>query len=252
MRVVFIGLMVMLTGCGTMIPKKVEFGQDKVQKFPEAKQRELEVQKQAARMTAERADETLVQALAAGAPEAVLKPATDTAVLADAVSESVGPPKSPAPVDKEARQMAADLRTSMAKLALRVNEFKAESNENVGKKIEGTGFLQIPYFVYLLIVGAMVFVGLVVGGILWTIFKMYAASNPPVQLGMNAVQLGAGFLKRALKETVEGGEKFKQEVLKHVADPALQAKVKEVFRIEQERTQSRDTQEVVKAMTAKE
>ena len=244
-------LAILLTGCGTLIPKSVEFGQDKVAKFPEPKAAEKEKQRQAARMAADRAEQTLENALTCNAPFEVIKPAEDTAVLTDAVAESVGPPKTPAPVDKEARAMAAELRSTMAKLASRIDSFKSDNNENTGKKIEGTGWLQIPYFVYILLVGAMVFVGFILMGLAWTFLKMYGLSNPPVQLGVTAVQAGAGFLKRALSEVVSGGEKFKEDVMAHVKDPALQEKLKEVFRISQERVQSQDTQALVQAMTPK-
>ena len=247
-----LALLVCGAGCSTLFPKAVELGQDKVKAFPEPKAAERETQRQAARMAADAAEETLIEAVKAEAPESVLEPAADAAVLTEAVAESVGPPMKPAPVDVEARQMAAELRTALSKLDARIEDFRKDNNENAGKKIEGTGFLQIPYFMYVALVGAALFVGLIVIGVLWSFVKMYALSNPPVQLGVNAVQMGAGFLKRALSETVKGGEKFKEDVRRHVKDPATIAAVKEAFRTAHEKVQSADTQALIQELTRKE
>jgi len=241
-----------LAGCGTLIPKRVEFGQDKVRAFPEAKRGETEIQKQVARRAAESAQEVLQNALIVDAPPNVVEPAKDAAILTEVVSESIGAPSKSAPGDATAKALAQELRAAMAKFDQRLDEFKRGNNENAGKKIEGTGFLQIPYFVWLFVVAAMGFVGLIILAILWTAVKMFAMGNPPLQLATGAVQAGAGFFKRALGEVVSGGEEFKKSVMKKVKDPALQEEIKELFKVEHKQAQSKDTQQLVSAMTFRE
>jgi hypothetical protein len=241
-----------LTGCGTLIPKRVELGQDKVERVPVASATELEKQRRAAAMAEEQAQKTLDAAIGVDAPVCVTEPARATADLTDAVAKSVGPPKTPIQPNEDPHKVANDLRSAVAKLNARLDDFKADNDKNAGKKIEDTGWLKVPYFLWLggfLVVG---FVGLIVLGVAWSFVKMYAMSNPPVQLGVNAVQMGANFLKKAVGEIAKGGEKFKAAVEREVQDPALQAKIKDLFRVEHERAQSSEVQELVKAITPKE
>ncbi len=238
-------------GCG-IIPKRVEFFQDKVAKFPEQKSSEKEVQRETADLAKRRSQQTLDAALQTDADPQVIAPARDAAVLSDAVSMSLGPPRYQAPEDTVARKLAADLLVAVAKLNSRIDDFKADSNENVGKKIEGTGLFQVPYFVWLGIVGVLVFIGFIVLAVLWSFLKMAALGNPPLQLATGAVQAGANLVRRGWAETVAGGEKFKQSlgnVGKLAADPALLAEVKALFANEHQKAQSADVQELVKAMT---
>jgi len=241
-----------LTGCGTLIPKRVELGQDKVEKVPVASATELEKQRRAAAMAEEQAQKTLDAAIGVDAPVCVTQPAAATVDLTDALAKSVGPPKNPIQPNEDPHKVANDLRSAVAKLNARLDEFKADNDKNAGKKIEGTGWLQVPYFIWLGGFLLVAFVGFILLGVAWTFVKMYAMSNPPVQLGVNAVQLGANFLKKAVGEITKGGEKFKQAVEREVKDPALQARIKDLFRVEHERAQSSDVQELVQAITLKE
>jgi hypothetical protein len=241
-----------LTGCGTLIPKRVELGQDKVEKVPVASATELEKQRRAAAMAEEQANKTLEAAIGVDAPVCVTEPAKATVDLTDAVAKSVGPPKNPIQPNEDPHKVANDLRSAIAKLNARLDDFKADNDKNAGKKIEGTGWLQVPYFIWLGGFLLVAFVGLVLFGVAWSFVKMYAMSNPPVQLGVNAVQMGANFLKKAVGEITKGGERFKQAVEREVQDPALQARIKELFRVEHERAQSSEVQELVKAITPKE
>lgn len=241
----------MTAGCGTLIPKRVELGQDKVERMPVASSAELEKQRRAAAMAEEQAKKTLDAALGVDAPVSVTQPAQATVDLTDALAKSVGPPKNPIRPTDSTHAVANELRSAVAKLTIRLDEFRADNDKNIGKKIEGTGWLQVPYFIWLggfLVVG---FVGFILLGVAWSFVKMYAMSNPPVQLGVNAVQLGSNFLKKAVGEIAKGGERFKQAVEREVEDPALQARIKNLFRVEHERAQSSEVQELVKQITPK-
>lgn len=238
-------------GCGTLIPKRVELFQDKVATFPEAKPKEMEVQRQAAQRAHEKAREALDAAFDTQASPSVIVPVQEVEVLTDAVSESLGPPLKPAPATTSSESLATELRTAIAKLNQRLDDFQKANDANAGKKIEGTGLFQIPYFVWLGGVLLLVFIGVIVLGVLWTFLKMFAMTNPPAQLGVQAVQLGTGFVKRALSEVAAGGEQFKANLTKVVSDPSLQAKISELFRDEHLKAQSKDTQLLLQAMTEK-
>jgi hypothetical protein len=219
--------------------------------MPVASSAELEKQRRAAAMAEEQAKKTLDAALGVDAPVSVTQPAQATVDLTDALAKSVGPPKNPIRPTDSTHAVANELRSAVAKLTIRMDEFRADNDKNIGKKIEGTGWLQVPYFIWLggfLVVG---FVGFILLGVAWSFVKMYAMSNPPVQLGVNAVQLGSNFLKKAVGEIAKGGERFKQAVEREVEDPALQARIKNLFRVEHERAQSSEVQELVKQITPK-
>jgi hypothetical protein len=238
-------------GCSTLIPKKVELFQDKVATVPEPKPRELEVQRQAAQRAHEKAREALDAAFDTQAAPQVVVPVQEVEKLTEAVSVSLGPPLKPAPTNVPSAVLATELRTAVAKLNQRMDDFKADNNENAGKKIEGTGLFQVPYFVWLGGFLLFAFIGVIVLGVLWSFVKMFAMTNPPTQLGVSAVQLGTGFVKRALSEVAKGGEEFKKRLSKTVSDPALQGQIKDLFREEQLKAQSRDTQDLLGKMTEK-
>lgn len=233
----------MLSGCSFLLPKKVEFFQDKVKAFPEAKAGEREIQRQTAFRAEEKAKETLSAALATDADATVVKPATETVDLTDAVSTSLGPPSSPARESKSSEALAADLREAVAALNKRVESFKADNNENAGKKIEGTGFFQIGYFsMWLLIFGGLV--------IVWFGLKVYGMVNPVVGLGVNTVgRVGSTILRRGLSEIAEGGEAFKAYVESHTQAALTKDEIKDLFLRAQKENQSRDVQEIVAKLT---
>lgn len=247
---VFLTVALLLTGCG-LIPKPVEFGQDKVEKMPVAKASEREIQRQTVDRLAEATEDTLRAAIEERTSANVLVPASDSAVLARAVKTSIGPPLKPASENLTNEELARRLETAVAKLTTRVEEFRSNNDQNAGKKIEGTGFLQIPYFVWLLIVAAAGFVGLLVLSVLWTVLKMYSASNPPVALGLKAVQMGGKATASLVSQLVKGGEQFKEMLDKTIQDPTLKEKVLETFRTAQMTAQSPDNQEIVKELTRK-
>lgn len=244
-------LSALVSGC-SLIPKPVELFQDKVKKFPVAKQSDKEIQRQTALRAKEKAKETYGAALSTDAAPSVVAPAEETVILSDAVSESLGPPVKPASIDKPSADLARELGTSIAKLNQRLDDFKNDNDENAGKKIEGTGLFQIPYFIWL--GGFIVFglIGFVILSVLWAFVKMAAMSNPPVQLGVSAAQLGANFLKKSVSELTKGGEEFKNKLSGVISDPETLEAVKELFRSEHERAQSGDVQALVKTLTKKE
>lgn len=244
-----LGLVALLvSGCGTLFPKPVEFGQDKVERFPVLTEREKETQRQAALRAKEEAARTLRAASEEGSSPAVIEPATATQRLTDSVSLSLGPPKSPSSYESE--ELARRLEASIAKLNRRIDEFRLENDANAGKKIEGTGWLSVPYFVWIggvLLVG---FIGFIILGVAWTALKAFAMTNPPLALGVNAVQLGARGATALAGQLLKGGERFKTRLTEVIEDPEVAAKVKQLFRDEHEKAQSPEAQQIVKHLTS--
>jgi hypothetical protein len=229
------------------MPRPVEFFQKEVKAFPEASAGYLETQRQAAALAEQRAKETLTAALRDNASPSVVLPAEDALVLSGAVSDSLGSPAKPA-TDVSA---AVSLRRAMAKLDDKIASFRDRNDSMEGKKVEDTGLFKIPYFLWLGFVLVLGFVGLVIAGLVWAAIKTYAMTNPPLAVGLQALHTSGAFAKKALGQVLKGGEAFKDAVAKEIADPALLARVKELFRTNQLVSQDTDVQTVIKEITKK-
>lgn len=235
----------LLCGCSILAPKRVEFFQDKVQAFPEATAKENELQRQVAFRTKEKAEETLEAAIRTDAAIEVVVPAKETAVLADAVSDSLGPPLKPAKPSQPSDELAVELRSAIAKLNARIDKFQERNDENAGKKIEGTGTFSIGYFSMWLWILAGV-------AVLWFGLKMYGMVNPVVGLGTNIVgRVSSGLLKKSVAEVTEGGEWFKEYLKESKVTEDVQKMVLDLFNRAQVEAQSRDTQTLIAQLTKK-
>lgn len=230
-----------LTGCSTLIPKRVEIGQDKVQKFPEEKSKEREIQRQAADRVSKDALELLRRIISEGGSSNVLKKASDTAIVADAVSDSLGPPLSPS--DEPADKLAQKLNNATAKLQERIVDFRQDNDENVGKKIEGTGFLQIPYFLW---IGGLAVAGFLAFAVLRVVLAVVSAMNPGVALGTRAAAMSGKVLSKAFSQVIAGGQRFKTDLKSIVDDEALREKIVELFVTSHRQSQDEEIQSVVK------
>lgn len=239
-----VALAALLAGCGTLIPKKVEFFQSKVQALPEKPDTQVELEKEVAYAATLTARLTTEAAVSNHSPVSVIAPAKATETLTSAVSVSLGPPKSVPAIDT-ATNLAVKLVEKSGSLDAKVEKYADKIAPLVGKKIEGTGFIRIPYFLYIGIVIAIVFV-------IWTGLKIYGAANPIVGLGTNIVgRVGSKTVSLAASELAKGGELFKEELAKSGIEQAVTAKVETLFRHSQERAQSETTKEVVKTLTQK-
>jgi hypothetical protein len=247
MKLILLALLVVsLSGC-SLIPKRVELGQDRVRPFPVAKASEIETQRQAAQRAATKSRELLVAAVDENASPRVVEPAQEVTVLTESISRSLGPPLRSAPVDQTSLELSRRLDAALAKLNQRLDSFKEDNDKNAGKKIEGTGFLQIPYFVWLGGVVLLSFVGLIILGVLWTFLKMYALSNPPLALGLNAVATGGKVAAKAVSQLVAGGEKFKswlQTEVPEISD-SLRTKIVDLFHSAHKESQDTTVQQAI-------
>jgi len=231
----------LFVGCGTLIPKKVELLQDKVQQFPDKKDGEREIQREAAQRAARDSRVLVEQLVDIWAPSNVIDRAKSVAVITDAVSDSLGPPLSPN--GDRAAKVADKLNTATAKFVERVFEFRKDNNENAGKKIEGTGVFQVSYGLWL---GGFLFLGFLAYLALKVLTTLGAAANPVVGLGVNAVSMGAKGAAKALAQVLKGGKQFKSMVDQKIADAATRDEVLELFRVAQNEAQDEEVKQVVK------
>lgn len=231
-----------LTGCGSLLPKKVEFFQSKVQKFPEHSDSFNETQRQAAALAAKKADETFVNAVKANSPITVTAPAEETALLTHSVTTSLGPPNTPATVPGGV--VAKELDHAVAKFNGKVESFKERDDKYAGKKIEGTGLFSVGYFTYIGIILLVLFLA-------WTALKIYGVANPIVGAGTSLVgRVSSSVLSRAVSEISAGGEAFKDYMENSDLSKDVQAKVLDLFSRAHVEAQSVDVQNVVQTLTA--
>lgn len=234
----------LLTGCGSLLPKKVEFLQDKVRKFPAVTSKQKELQRQVAQLAKEKAVAVSVAAAKEDASPAVTVPAEECVILTDVLAESTGAPLA-RPSDPPV-QLADNLRNSMAKHDKKVDSFKEDNDENAGKKIEGTGLVQIPYFAWIGLVGLVVFVG-------WHLAKTAltaaSAANPGALIGVGAMNLTGAAASKGIVQLVNGGKRFLSEIETAIEDPALREKVKAAFLNSHKTEQDRDVRSVVDNLT---
>ena len=229
-----------LSGCG-IIPKDVEYFQDKVEKMPSVSSKHKEKQKQAAEYLYTKTDETLMAALVENASTNVVKPAVDANVVAKSLTGSLGKPQSP--WRKEAERLAEELDKKDAELDAALEKFRNLNDENAGKKIEGTGTFQLGYFTNFAVIGALILVA-------WIGLKVVGSLNAPVAIGTKLIGGGvsatAKLMKKGFGEMLEGGQEFKKKIETEIVDPAQRELVKKLFRESQQGKQSRDIQELIK------
>jgi hypothetical protein len=229
------------SGC-SLIPKNVEFFQKKVKKVPTKGETQIQREKQAAKYIWYNIDEAYIAAEKEHSSTNVTKPLNNAKVAAPALYTSLGPPKKEwtgIPID-----LAKDLNQATAKLDDKVDDYRVDNKALEGKKIEGTGLLQMSYFTYLFIILAVLWVGKMA-------LNIYAHANPAVGLGLNALRVPGNIAAKAVSEVVEGGEHFLNRVEKEVTDPDTQKRIVALFKSSQMEKQSRDVQQVVDTLTKK-
>jgi len=238
-----VAALALTTGCGSLIPKRLEFFQSKVKPFPELTASQKETQREAAALAAKRANDTLSAANKAGSPAEVISPASDTVDLTRSVSTSLGPPKSP--YTGPATNLSTKLDGSTANLNNRVEDFAKREEKFVGHKVEGTGLFSISYFSYIGGILLLIFLA-------WTALKIYGMVNPAVGAGVGIVgRVSSSVLSRGMAEVAAGGESFKNYLHTSGFDAAIKEKVLDLFSRAHKENQSSDVQDVIQKLTKK-
>jgi hypothetical protein len=235
-----------LTGCGTLIPKRVELFQDKVKEFPEHAEYAKELQRQLVQRLQARSTQTVQAALLSNAGPNVLVPAKEVQELARAEAAFVGPPEKRASETTSSGLLARKLETSVARFNQDIEDFRVNNNENAGKKIEGTGLIRVPYLLWIGGIAALLFVAYFVGKIMLSIA---AVAHPGAALGLNVVNAASGVVTKGFSQLVKGGENFKDWIADEIQDVGLRQKILDAFRVKHEQAQDDEVQNTVRAIT---
>lgn len=234
-------IILLFTGCGSLIPKQVEFFQDKVKAVPVYSDSALELQKQAAARVAKETEAAKVAAVQENASTNVVAPLTAANTVADSLSTSLGPPSKaytgPAPT------LAAKLDHNTASLAEDIRDYAKETQKDVGKKIEGTGLIRVSYFVY---IGGL----LALGALAWFGIKVYGMFNPVVGTAAGAVgRVSSSVLSTGFSELVSGGQQFLQWVDSSNLESSAKDWITNTFLLAHQTAQSPATQQTVDKLT---
>lgn len=246
-----LGIMLMSNGCGSLLPKKVEFFQDKVKVVPEQTEAQKETERQVALRAKEKAAQVVTVALSEGVSTNLLDPAGETMKLTASVSESLGPPKTPSTATTDA--LVQKSQTQLARLNENLDKYRKTEDKDAGKKIEGTGKVQIPYFEWIAIVGAALFIVYEIGKMIFNGGKLAltaaASTNPGAAVGLNVVNVAQSVVQKGFSQLVKGGEDFKDWVEKEITDTGLKAKILDAFQTSHMKSQDSDVQNAVTAIT---
>ena len=227
------------------MPKKKEFFQDKVEAVPAKSKKREELERQAVVVIEDKVKEARLAAVVENASTNITKPLSQAEVVVEALGDSMGPPYEPFKGTSE--KLASKIETEVAKDNEKLADYRDDVSENVGKKIEGTGKIQMGYFTY---------AGLVLGGIALLVILirvgLSVAANmyPGVGVGLNMLKLPGRAVAKGLSEVLEGGEHFKDLLVeeKKLEDQAKNI-VLDLFKRAQVEKQSRDTQSIIKQVT---
>ena len=226
-------------GC-YIIPKDVELFQDKVKPVPEKSAKLVEAEKQAALTLKYRVNQSRDAALQENASTNIINPLNEARLLAEPLSLSLGAPERQ--FDKKVEDLVAILLLENSRLDRKLDLYRNDTRENVGKKIEGTGVMQVSWFTAIFWTIGVVF-------LISVAIKIIGIIYPPVGIGANLMRIPSSIVKNGFSQLIAGGESFKREVDRAFEDEKTKQKIKELFRISQERVQDKDIQDVVKKLT---
>lgn len=240
---VILGIMIMaVPGCG-LFPKNVEFFQKKVEAVPTKSAKQLEKEKQAAQYVNVKVNEARDAALQDGASTNVITPITDAKLVSYALTTSLGPPQ--VPWQDSSAELSRLLLKEISNLNTKLDKYTDRVEKLEGKKIEGTGLIQMGYFTYIggiFIVGLIAYMGL----------KLYGSINPAVGVGLGLFERISGSVaKKAVKQVVAGNEAFKDVIDNIVTDASLRDTLLEEFRKAQTSKQDESIQNIIRLATSK-
>lgn len=233
-----------LSGCSIFRPKDKEFFQKKVTPVPERVTPEYqETQRQGLAYVRTNVTQAYVMAVQEQSSTNIINPLEDAIQVIDPLVVQAGPPEHP--FKGEPQKLAKWINENTAKYNKAIDRYTDKIEPLVGKKIEGTGWIQMGYFTY---------IGLVLFGffILYTVVRMLInVLFPEINVGVKAISnMSSKAVAAAFSQLVNGGEYFKKLVDEKIDDQATIDHVKELFRIAHETKQSPQVQETVKHLTS--
>ena len=234
-------------GCG-LLPKRVEYFQRKVEAVPEKTERASETERQAAAFIATTSREVELLAVREQTSTNMQEAAGEVVTAAQALSTSLGPPAEP--WDHPATPLALKLAHAGNKLDRAVEDYRQDVAPDVGKKIEGTGAIQLGYFTNLLLVGG----GLaLLTLLLYTGVKIALSIYAPGVSGVvgQVAKVPLATLKGLAEQTVKGVEGFKSELRSLGLGEKAEAAIRTLLRTELQKKQDGAVQKVARDLTDK-
>lgn len=234
-------LILLLSGCSSLIPKQVEVGQKKVKAVPVYDNSALEDQRQAAAKIAADTQQAKEAAIREASTVQVTEPLLAANQVAQGLTTSLGPPAKA--YSGTAPALAAKLTGDRADLNTDIAKYAKTVAPEVGKKIEGTGFFRISYFAY---IGLL----LLLGALIWFGIKVYGMFNPVVGTAAGAVgRVSSSVLSAGFGELVSGGQQFLQWVDNSNLEGDVKDWITNTFKLAHQTAQSPATQQTVDKLT---
>ncbi|MDP3732984.1 MAG: hypothetical protein Q8Q91_00435 [Candidatus Daviesbacteria bacterium] len=248
MKVYFLILFLCLgSGC-SLIPKSVEFFQKKVHAVPDKSFKNKETEKQAALYVNDKVNQARDEAIKLGVTNSVITPLTDAKIVIEPLVGSLGPPASR--WLGNSTNLAAKLIKNESGLDKKVDDYKEDTKKLEGKKVEGSGLFQIPYFVWLGVVFVFLFVVYVVGRSAIQALMISSGAGIPVSMGLKTITGIAGkTAKTAFSQIVHGVELTKDYIKGSDKDTFTKEEILKIIRDEQQKAQNADVQKIVKELT---
>lgn len=233
-------LILLLTGCGSLIPHQVEFFQRKVHVVPTYSPAVIETQKEAAKEIDNKLQAALDAALSEHSSSNVVTPLQDAKTVSSALSTSLGPPKyQPSTAPTAPQDIATTLTKDRAKLDVAIADYAKTTDKDAGKKIDGTGLIHMSYFTY---IGCI----LLFGVLIWFAIRLYGLFNPVVGTAAGVVgRVSSSVVSTGFGELVSGGQQFLQWVENSSLETDVKNWVTNAFSLAHQTAQSPATQAVV-------
>lgn len=230
----------MLSGCGILNPS-IEFFKKKVPTAPEKSDRQKEQERQAAQYVKEQLDTAQDAAIRENASTNVIEPLNNAIFVIEPLSLSLGPPLHP--WTDSATNLAKKLSSEQAKLNGKMEDYKKDLKPLENKTVDGTGLIKTHQWTIL--------IGVVVGFfVLRFIISVVGVIYPPVGVAESAIRVSAPVVHKAFNEVLSGGELFLKKVESTIDDPKIKQQVINLFKDSHMISQSPDTQNLVKKLTA--
>lgn len=230
-----------MSGCG-IIPKSVELFQKKVKPVPVKTEKAAELERQAIDFIDQKVEKAYIAGIKENVSTNVIQPLRDAHIVAPSLLTSLGPPATP--WKSTSTNLALSLDKSTAALNSKLEDYRDKNEKLEGKKIEGTGIVQMPWLVYIAILVILFY-------IIKFALSIYGSINPVVGLGFRVAKVPVDLLKRGFSEIIEAGETFKDSIEDKIEDPVVKNEVIDLFRQAHLAKQSRDTQDVIQTITRK-
>lgn len=235
-----VGALLLCNGCA-LIPHTVEFFQRKVKAVPEKSESDKNHDRQAAARVHELTDEARVAAINEGVSTNLLTIIQSADNLSGALSISLGPPIRPYFWSDDS--LGGLLLHNRAELDSDIQDYADSVQKDVGKKIEGTGLIRLPYFAFAGGVFLLFF-------LLWQGIKIYGVMNPVVGTAAGVIgRVSSTILHKGFSELVTGGEQFKSWIQKQTLPDDLKAQIINGFNVAHQTQQSPETQILVDKLT---